>query len=108
MTNAYLGGPAEDAAEAQLMMQAADVARSLRKPERIAMGYYALENISPKARAKIDHPSNRGWSSRTIDSLLDKGLLRVGDGGWHVFTDLGRAVHAHVSKQWPRESRPHE
>lgn len=74
---------------------ASDLERKLQARERRALEYYSMETISPNDREKIDHLSNQGWSSRTIDGLLDLGLLKVfGDGGWHVLSDLGREVFA--------------
>lgn len=73
---------------------AADLERKLQTRERRALQYYSMEAISPKDHAKIDHPSNQGWGSRTIGGLLDLGLLKVGDDGWRVLSDLGREVFA--------------
>lgn len=76
--------------------KAAEIARGLTKPMRRAMRYYELEDVSPKDTAKIHHPENTGWGSRTIDNLLDRGLLCCGPHGWHIFTPLGRAVANHL------------
>lgn len=59
---------------------------------RLALEYYSLEDVSPRDPRKLRHPSNRGWSSKTIDEALDAGLLTCGKDGWHVLTDAGRAA----------------
>jgi hypothetical protein len=74
------------------MADAKEIAKKLTKREIKAMRYYALSDISPRAPSKITHPDKEGWSSGTIDSLLEKRLLVVGPDGWYVHSHLGIAV----------------
>jgi hypothetical protein len=57
-----------------------------------ALEYYSLENISPRDPVKINHPSNAGWTEKTIDEALDAGLITCGKDGWHVLTDAGKTA----------------
>lgn len=66
---------------------------------RKALEYYSLESVSPRDPVKIYHPSNTGWTSKTIDEALDAGLITCGKDGWHVLTDAGRSALGDGSKQ---------
>ena len=79
--------------------KAEEIARGLTKPMRTAMEYYALAHVHPKDCEKLYHPANYGWGSRTIDNLIDRGILQVGPGGWHVFTPLGHSVAAYLRER---------
>lgn len=37
---------------------------------------------------------NSGWTTRQLNTALDRDWLKVGPGGWHVPTDAGRAALA--------------
>jgi len=87
--------------------RAREVALALNERQRKAMRYYAMEYVSPKSDEKIRHPSNEGWSSKTIDDLLDLDLLIVGPGGWHIFSDFGRLV-AHSLQDAQQTGAPHD
>ena len=63
---------------------------------RRAFEYYAMADVSPRDDAKRLATCNYGWSTETIDTLLDRGLLMCGPNGWHVLTPLGLAVANHL------------
>lgn len=70
-----------------------------------ALRYYAMEDVPPGDTRKILHPSNQGWSSGTIQKALDRGFLKVGDGGWHVLSEAGRTALAEA-EQVPNRPTP--
>lgn len=79
-------------------MEAGEIARGLSERGKRCISYYAMADVSPRDPVKIKHESNIGWSTGTIEWALRNGFIEVGPKGWHVLTDLGRAVAALLEK----------
>lgn len=45
-------------------------------------------------------PADTKWNMRQVNRLLYMGMLRVGLGGWHIPSDLGRsAIASHTERR---------
>ena len=54
---------------------------------RRAFEYYAMADVSPRADAKRLATCNYGWSTETIDTLLDRGVSLLERGTFAVPTE---------------------
>ena len=71
---------------------------AINKRERAALEYYAID-LPPKDPAKLHSHWNKGWTGKTIDALLDRGMLTCGANGWHVLTEKGRAALIYARRE---------
>ena len=58
----------------------------LTKAMRGCLAYYRDNEFNADRRQRPPYT----WNNRQVNTALDRDWLKVGSGGWHVLTDLGR------------------
>lgn len=60
----------------------------LTKAMRACLEYYRANANNPNRHQRPPYT----WTTRQLNTALDRSYLRVGDGGWHVLSPSGLAV----------------
>jgi hypothetical protein len=60
----------------------------ITKAMRACLNYYLTNELNP---VRVQRPPY-AWTTRQLNSALDRSWLCVGPGGWHILTPVGRAA----------------